>query len=69
VLTWVNVKIRKYIELPLKKEYYDCPDFLSFTAVLDDKGRILIPASIRRKLKIDFDSIVIATVKSLKRRL
>jgi len=52
-----------------KKEYYDCPDSLSFTAVLDDKGRILIPSSIRKKLKIDSDSIVIATVKSLKRRL
>ncbi len=50
-----------------KKEYYDCPDFLSFTAVLDDRGRITIPSSVRKKLKID--SFVDVTVKSLKRRI
>ena len=63
----MNVKIKKYIELPSKKEYYDCPDSLSFTAVLDDRGRITIPASVRKKLKID--SFVDVTVKSLKRRI
>ena len=50
-----------------KKEYYeDCPDFLSFTAVLDDRGRISIPASIRRKLRISFCSKVLTTVKIFK---
>jgi len=50
-----------------KKEYYDCPDSFSFTAVLDDRGRITIPSSVRKKLKID--SFVDVTVKSLKRRI
>jgi len=53
----VNVKI-------LKDE-----DSVSFTAVLDDRGRISIPASVRRKLGLDFKSIIIAKVKSLKRRI
>jgi bifunctional DNA-binding transcriptional regulator/antitoxin component of YhaV-PrlF toxin-antitoxin module len=53
-----------------KKEYYeDCPDFLSFTAILDDRGRISIPASVRKKLELDFRSVVITKVKSLKRRI
>jgi AbrB family looped-hinge helix DNA binding protein len=56
----VDVKI-------LKDE--DCPDSFSFTAVLDDRGRISIPASIRRKLRISFGSVIITKVKSLKRRI
>ncbi|HKZ45583.1 MAG TPA: amino acid--tRNA ligase-related protein [archaeon] len=38
-------------------------DSLSFTAILDDRGRILIPASIRKKLKIKFGSLVLTTVE------
>ena len=50
-----------------KKEYYeDCPDFLSFTSILDDRGRVFIPISIRRKLKIRPDSHVSVIIKSLK---
>jgi AbrB family looped-hinge helix DNA binding protein len=49
-----------------KKEYYDCVDPLSFTAILDDRGRITIPASVRKKLKIKSDSIISVIIKSLK---
>jgi AbrB family looped-hinge helix DNA binding protein len=49
-----------------KKEYYDCVDTLSFTAILDDRGRITIPASVRKKLKIRSDSIMSVIIKSLK---
>jgi bifunctional DNA-binding transcriptional regulator/antitoxin component of YhaV-PrlF toxin-antitoxin module len=53
-----------------KKEYYeDCPDFLSFTAIIDDRGRISIPAFVRKKFKIDFGSIVGIKVKPLKVRI
>lgn len=47
----------------------DCQDSASFTAIIDERGRITIPASVRRKLKIDFKSIIIAKVKSLKRKI
>ena len=49
-----------------KKEYRDRVDFLSFTAVLDDRGRITISASVRKKLKIRDDSIISVIIKSLK---
>jgi bifunctional DNA-binding transcriptional regulator/antitoxin component of YhaV-PrlF toxin-antitoxin module len=53
-----------------KKEYCeDCPDFLSFTAVLDDRGRITIPSSVRKRLVLDFKSVVFTKVKPLKRRI
>ena len=51
------------------KKYEDCQDSASFTAVIDDRGRITIPASVRKRLKIDFKSIIIAKVKSLKRKI
>jgi AbrB family looped-hinge helix DNA binding protein len=47
-----------------EKEFYEIPDFLSFTALLDDRGRITIPASVRKKLKIKSFSVV--PVKALK---
>ena len=50
-------------------DYEDCPDFVSFTAVLDDRGRISVPASVRKRLGLDFKSVIIAKVKSLKRRI
>jgi len=51
-----------------KKEYdEDCPDFLSFTAILDDRGRITIPASVRKKLKIKVDSLILTTIKKTSR--
>jgi bifunctional DNA-binding transcriptional regulator/antitoxin component of YhaV-PrlF toxin-antitoxin module len=49
----VDVKIKA-------KEFYDS---VSFTAVLDDRGRITIPASARKKLRLSFCSIVLAAVK------
>jgi len=48
------------------EKYEDCPDSFSFIAVLDDRGRISIPASVRKRLGIDFGSIIITKVKSLK---
>jgi AbrB family looped-hinge helix DNA binding protein len=50
-------------------ECEDCPDSVSFTAVLDDRGRISIPASVRKRLGIDFGSVIVTKVKSLKRRI
>jgi AbrB family looped-hinge helix DNA binding protein len=51
-----------------KKEYEeDCPDSLSFTAVLDDRGRITIPASVRKKLKIKVDSLILTAIKKTSR--
>ncbi|MEM5793701.1 MAG: hypothetical protein QXS48_04495 [Candidatus Aenigmatarchaeota archaeon] len=37
-------------------------DFFSFVATLDDRGRILVPAPIRKKLKIKFGSRVVASI-------
>lgn len=52
-----------------KKEYYDCVDSLSFTSMPDDRGRITIPASLRKKLKIKPESVISVTIKSLKRKI
>jgi AbrB family looped-hinge helix DNA binding protein len=49
-----------------KKESCECIDSVSFTAVLDDRGRITIPASVRKKLRIKPRSIIPVTVKALK---
>jgi len=49
-----------------EKEFYEIPDSLSFTALLDDRGRVTIPVSVREKLKIKPFSVVPVTVKSLK---
>jgi bifunctional DNA-binding transcriptional regulator/antitoxin component of YhaV-PrlF toxin-antitoxin module len=49
-----------------EKEFYEIPDSLSFTALLDDRGRVTIPVSVRKKLKIKPFSVVPVTVKSLK---
>ncbi len=49
-----------------EKGFYEIPDFLSFTALLDDRGRITIPAFVRKKLKIKSFSVVPVTVKALK---
>jgi len=46
-----------------EKEYYEHVDSLSFTAVSDGRGRITIPVSVRKKLKIKPDSIILATIK------
>lgn len=48
------------MELVAKKEQ----DFLSFTAISDDRGRIVIPASVRKMLKMKFDySILVAIIE------
>jgi AbrB family looped-hinge helix DNA binding protein len=49
-----------------EKEFYEIPDSLSFTAFLDERGRITIPASVRRKLKFKSYSAVSVIVKALK---
>jgi len=46
-----------------EKEYSDSS---SFTAIIDDRGRITIPVSVRKKLKIKYCSAVSVIVKSLK---
>lgn len=51
------------------EEYEDCSDSFSFTAILDDRGRVSIPASVRKKLRIDFKDLVDVKVKSLNRRI
>lgn len=53
------VKIWKE-ELPKKDR-----DFLSFTAISDDKGRIVIPASVRKMLKMKFDYSILATIEEV----
>lgn len=50
VKTWKDLKIR------------DIQDSFSFTAILDDRGRIVIPASIRKKLRIKFGSSIMAKI-------
>ena len=45
--------------------YEDCPDSLSFTAILE-RVRITIEASVRKKLKIRYSSLISIIVKSLK---
>lgn len=45
-----------------KERFKQRYDFLSFTATLDDRGRILIPASVRKRLRIKSGSLVIATI-------
>ena len=47
-------------------EKYEHIDSLSFTSISDHRGRITIPASVRKKLKIKPKSIVSVTIKSLK---
>jgi len=49
-----------------EKLYEDCPDSLSFTAILDDRGRVTIPASARKKLKIKYSYPISVIIKSLK---
>ena len=47
-------------------EKYKQIDSLSFTSIPDHRGRITIPALIRKKLKIKPKSIISVTIKSLK---
>ena len=39
------------------------PNSIVFSAVLDDKGRVVIPASIRNKFNINFNSQVLLEFK------
>jgi bifunctional DNA-binding transcriptional regulator/antitoxin component of YhaV-PrlF toxin-antitoxin module len=57
------------VDVKTWKEYEDCLDSFSFTAILDERGRISIPASVRKKLRIDFKDLVDVKVKSLNRRI
>ena len=49
---WVDVKIKA-------KEFLGT---VSFTAFVDDRGRITIPASARKKIRVSFCSIVLAKI-------
>lgn len=48
--------------LKTKKDFANS-DSLSFTAVLDDRGRIVIPASIRNRFDLRFNSLVLLEFK------
>ena len=48
--------------LKTKKEFANS-DSLSFTAILDDRGRIVIPASIRNRFNLKFNSLVLLEFK------
>ncbi len=50
-------------------EKYKQIDSFSFTSIPDYRGRITIPASVRKKLRIKPKSVVSVTIKSLKRRI
>ena len=39
-------------------------DLFRFTAILDDRGRVVIPASIRNKFKLKFNSKIILQLKA-----
>lgn len=43
-----------------KKEFDREYDFLSFTVILDDRGRITVPASIEKKFFIIFPALIIS---------
>lgn len=47
-------------------KFRDTQDLLSFTAILDDRGRVVIPASIRKKLRIKFGSSIVAVIDPTK---
>ncbi len=46
---------------------YEQIESLSFTSISDHRGRITIPASIRKKLKIRGDSRVLIKIKKILR--
>ncbi len=45
-----------------KKDYVSS-DSLSFTAILDDRGRVVIPARIRNRFSLRFNSLVLLEFK------
>ena len=50
VKTWKDLKVK------------DTQDLFSFTAILDDRGRIVVPASIRKRLRIKFGSLIFTVI-------
>ncbi len=42
----------------------DSPDY-TFSAVLDERGRIIVPAFLRKRLSLDFGSKVLVCVKAV----
>lgn len=54
VKTWKDLKFRSTQGL------------LSFTAILDDRGRIVVPASIRRRMRVKFGSLIVAKIEPVK---
>ena len=44
-------------------------EIVSFISVLDDRGRIVIPAYIRRKLSLKNNSEVLVSIKSIKKEV
>jgi AbrB family looped-hinge helix DNA binding protein len=50
-----------------EKEYCDSLESSSFTAILDDRGRITIPASIRKELGIRTGSPILTRIEKILR--
>lgn len=50
-----------------EKEYCDSLESPSFTAILDDRGRITIPASVRKELRIRTGSPIITRIEKILR--
>jgi bifunctional DNA-binding transcriptional regulator/antitoxin component of YhaV-PrlF toxin-antitoxin module len=46
------------VDVKISEREFSC----SFTAFVDERGRLTIPASLRRKLRISFSSKVLATI-------
>ena len=45
------------------KKDLSSPDSILFSAILDDKGRVVIPASIRNRFNLGFNSQVLLELK------
>lgn len=51
-----------------KKHFCDQADPISFTAISDDRGRITIPASVRKKMRIRTGFPVLMKIEKILRR-
>ena len=54
VKTWKDLKFR------------GTQGLFSFTAILDDRGRIVVPVSIRKRLRVKFGSLIVAKIEPIK---
>ena len=57
------------MDVKIWEKEFEQIDSLSFTSISDHRGRITIPDSVRKKLKIKPESVISITIKSLKRKI